>query len=124
MSNLIYIKVYKGYIEARTYGQLNERKFYTDGLNHPRTLAGDFVEVETAFKAALSAQPKKWLGLMAPHVLIHLIPQMEGGYTSTELRFFKEAAAGGGARKVYLMTDKYPPLKDVELQETFKSLNN
>lgn len=122
MSNLIYIKVHKGYIEARTYGELNERKFYSNGLNHPRTLAGDYVDVEKAFKDALSSQPKKWLGLSVPNVLIHLVPEMEGGYTSTELRFFKEAAVGGGARKVYLMTDKYPPLKDADLHETFKSL--
>lgn len=122
MNNLIYIKVHKGYIEARTYGEHNERKFYSNGLNHPRTLAGDIVEVEKAFKEAISAQPKKLLGLFAPNILIHLVPEMDGGYTTTELRFFKEAAVGGGAKKVYLMTDKYPPLKDAELYDAFKSL--
>ena len=122
MINLVYIKVHKGYIEARTYGENNENKFYSIGLNHPRSLAGDFIEVEKVFKNALSVQPKKWFGLIKSNVLVHLIPKMEGGYTRTELRFFREAAQGGGARSVYLMTDKYPPLKDPELYDTFKAL--
>ena len=122
MSNLVYIKVFKGYIEARTCGENNEKKFYSKGLSHPRSLAGSFEEVETTFKNALSEQPKKWLGLIKYNVLVHLIPKMEGGYTSTELRFFREAAHVGGAKSVYLMTDKYPPLKDSELYETIKML--
>ena len=122
MSNLVYIKVFKGYIEARTYGENNEKKFFSNGLSHPRSLAGNFEEVETTFKNALSEQPKKWLGLLKSNVLVHLVPKMEGGYTPTELRFFREAALGGGASKVYLMTDQHPPLKDTELYETYKAL--
>ncbi|MBT6050027.1 MAG: hypothetical protein HOG49_24785 [Candidatus Scalindua sp.] len=122
MSNLVYIKVFKGYIEARTYGKNNEKKFNSNGLSHPRSLAGNYEEVETAFKKVLSEQPKMLLGLITPNVLIHLIPKMEGGYTSTEIRFFREAAKSGGARKVYLMTDKYPPLEDKDLYETIKAL--
>lgn len=117
MSNLIYIKVHKGYVEARTHGEHNESRFYSKGLSHPRTLAGDFVEVEKTFKEALSAQPKKWFGLIVPNVLIHLIPEAESGYTSTEIRFFEEVAFGAGARKVDLISDKCSPLN-----ETFKSL--
>ena len=122
MSNLVYIKVFKGYIEARTYGENNEKKFFSNGLSHPRSLAGNFEEVETTFKNALSEQPKKWLGLLKSNVLVHLVPKMEGGYTPTELRFFREAALGGRASKVYLMTDQHPPLKDTELYETYKAL--
>lgn len=122
MNSLVYIKVFKGYIEARTYGENNEKKFYSNGLNHLRSLAGDFEEVEKTFKKAFSEQPRKWLGLIKPNVLVHLVPKMEGGYTPTELRFFREAAHGGGAIKVYLMTDQYPPLKDAELYETYKTL--
>ncbi len=122
MSSLVYIKVFKGYIEARTYSKNNEKKFNSSGLNHPRSLAGNFEEIETAFKKILSEQPKILLGLIKPNVLIHLVPKMEGGYTSTELRFFREAAQSGGARKVYLMTDKYPPLEDKDLYETIKAL--
>lgn len=122
MNKLIYIKVFKGYVEARTYGENNEKTFYSNGLSHPRTLAGNYEEVETTFKNALSEQPKMMFGLINPNVLVHLVPKMTGGYTSTELRFFREAAYAGGARKVYLMTDKYPPLNDAELFEAFTML--
>ena len=122
MRNLIYIKVYKGYIEARTYGENNEKVFYSSGLSHPRSLADNFIEVETTFKQALSEQPDKWFGLIKPTVLVHLVPKVEGGYTQAELRFFREAAQGAGARKVYLMANQYPPLKDTELYEALKTL--
>jgi hypothetical protein len=122
MRNLVYIKVHKGFIEARTCGENNEKKYYSSGLNHPRSLADDFIEVEKAFKSALSEQPKKWLGLITPKVLVHLVPKMEGGYTPAERRFFREAALGGGAKEVYMVTDNLPPLKDNEIYERHNEL--
>ena len=122
MKKLIYIKVYKGYIEARTVGESNEKQYSSSGLNHPRSLAGKFSEVESAFKEAISNQPKVLFGLVKPKVLIHLVPKMEGGYTELELRFFREAALGGGASGIYLLDDKYGPLKDHELSDVSKWL--
>lgn len=122
MKKLIYIKVYEGYLEARTVGENNERQFRSDGLHHPRSLAGKFTEVEATFKKVISGQPKVLFGLIKPKVLVHLIPKMEGGYTEAELRFFREAALGGGASEVYLCDDKYGPLHDIELRELSKWL--
>ena len=122
MNKLIYIKVYKGFMQARTVGENNESQFRSEGLNHPRSLAGNFIEVEKTFKEAISAQPKVLFGLIKPKVLIHLVPEMEGGYTDLELRFFREAALGGGASKVFLMTDKFGPQPDSELNDVKKWL--
>lgn len=122
MKKLVYIKVYKGFIEARTVGANNEKQYRSEGLNHPRSLAGSFVEVEKTFKQAISAQPKVLFGLVKPKVLIHLVPEMEGGYTDLELRFFREAALGGGASEVFLMTNKFGPQPDSELNDVKKWL--
>ena len=122
MKQLIYIKVYKGFMEARTVGENNESQFRSEGLNHPRSLAGNFIEVEKTFKKVISTQPKVLLGLIKPTVLIHLVPEMEGGYTDLELRFFREAALGGGASKVFLMTNKFGPQLDSELNDVKKWL--
>lgn len=122
MKKLIYIKVYKGYLEARTVGESNEKRYSSNGLNHPRSLAGKFSEVESAFKDAISNQPKVLFGLVKPKVLVHLVPKMEGGYTELELRFFREAALGGGASEIYLLDEKYGPLQDHELAGVIKWL--
>lgn len=122
MRKLIYIKVHKGFIEARTVGANNETKFSSEGLGHPRSLAGNFAEVEKTFKEAISAQPKILFGLIKPRVLVHLIPQMEGGYTDLELRFFREAALGGGASRIFLMTNKFGPQPDSQLNDLSKWL--
>ncbi|WP_049721571.1 hypothetical protein [Gilvimarinus polysaccharolyticus] len=122
MQKLIYIKVYKGYIEARTAGENNERQFLSSGLNHPRSLAGEFIAVENTFKEAIAAQPKTLFGLIKPKVLVHLVPEAAGGYTELELRFFREAALGGGAAVVYLLDSLYGPQPDSELTDTKKWL--
>lgn len=122
MKKLIYIKVYKGYLEARTVGESNEKQFPSDGLNHPRSLAGKFADVEAAFKEAIASQPKVLFGLIKPKVLVHLVPGMEGGYTDLELRFFREAALGGGASEILLLDDKCGPQPDSELMSIVRSL--
>ena len=122
MKHLIYIKVFKGYIEARTANKNNAEKFYSSGLNHPRSLAGDFYDVEKTFREAISKQPKVYFGLIRPAVLIHLIPEAEGGYTMLERKFFQEAAIGGGARKILLLDNTKPALQDTELFNVYKEL--
>lgn len=115
MKRIIYIKVYQGYIEARTLGKNNEEVFNSNGLNHPRTLAGSFIEVKKTFKEAISKQPKLFFGLIKPIVMVHLVPKMEGGYTDLELRFFREVGYSGGASRVYLLADHFTPLSDSSL---------
>ena len=122
MKKLIYIKVQKGYLLARTVGETNDRQFHSKGLSHPRSLAGEFLEVEKTFKEAIAAQPKALFGLIKPRVLIHLIPEMEGGYTDLELRFFKEAAFSREVSEVYITDNKFGPLADGELGDLKKFL--
>jgi hypothetical protein len=122
MKQLIYIKVYKGYLEARTVGEKNEKQYFSNSLNHPRSLAWNFLETEAIFKEVIAAQPKVLFGLIKPKVLVHLVPTMEGGYTDVELRFFREAAYGGGASEIYLADDKYHPQQDHELADISKWL--
>jgi hypothetical protein len=120
MRKLVYIKVFKGYLEARTVGENNEKQFPSEGLTHPRSLAGKFSDVEDAFKRAVASQPKTLFGLIKPKLLIQLVPKMEGGYTELELRFFREAAAASGVSQIFLLDDQYGPLSDGELLITFK----
>lgn len=122
MKKIIYIKVHKGFVEARTVGANNERQFHSNALNHPRTLAADFPEVEKTLKDAISAQPKTLFGLLKPRILVHLIPEMEGGYTDVELRFFREAAFGGGGAEIFMATHPIDPLPDSELSDLRKFL--
>lgn len=122
MNKLIYIKVYKGYLEARTVGENNEKQYFSNTLNHPRTLAWNFLETETLFKEVIAAQPKVLFGFIKPKVLVHLVPAMEGGYTDLELRFFREVAYCGGLSKIYLADDKYGPQQDHELADISKWL--
>lgn len=77
---------------------------------------GDFTAIEAAFKQVLSELGLKAWYKLAPVVLTHLVPQVEGGYTNVELRAFREAALGAGASQSYLLAD-YPPLSVAERQD-------
>lgn len=89
MRNLVYVKVSKGKLEVRTFdnGEKDE-VFLCSALNHPRTLANNFNEVEAAFLKVIKSQPNKFFGLIKPNILVHLIEKVSGGYTDSELRFF------------------------------------
>jgi hypothetical protein len=115
MRKLIYIKVLKGHIKVRTVGETQDKQYPCDGLNHPRSLAGTFSDVEKTFTKAIQDQPKSLFGIVKPKVLVHLIPKMEGGYTEVELRFFREATISGGVSSVYLLDDRCGPQEDHEL---------
>lgn len=120
MKNIIYLKVYKGYIEVRTAGEDNEQKYYSSGLNHPRSLAGDFSEVESTVKDAISKQPKTWFGMFKPAVVIHLVPAAEGGYTMLEEKFFREAVLSSGVSKIIFISNERSVLNDERLYELNK----
>lgn len=122
MKNMIYLKVYKGYIEVRTVGESNEQKFYSKGLNHPRSLAGDFFEVESTVKEAISKQPKTLFGLFKPVVIIHLVPAAEGGYTMLEEKFFRESVISSGVSKVIFLKEERKTLSDEQLHQLNKKL--
>ena len=71
-------------------------------LNHPRTLMGDFVEIEECFKSIASElAPRRYL-LQDPTAIVHLLVDVEGGHTNIEIRAFREAALGAGARETFV----------------------
>nr|WP_086938565.1 hypothetical protein [Thaumasiovibrio occultus] len=70
------------------------------GLSHPRTLMGDFFDIENCFKTTLQQVLPKSLFTPAPLAVIQLLEAGDGGYTNVEIRAFREAALGAGARDV------------------------
>ena len=107
----------RGWIQARTSGASRETELVCDALTHPRTLANDFTGLVEGFRQALHPQPKKYWGLLKPMILVHLIPEMDGGYTDAELRFFREAAyEASKSTHIFLATSEYGPLSDQQLE--------
>ena len=116
---LVYLKIYKGYFLVRIVGESEEHRFECSGLEHPRTLAGDFEAIEKDFQKAFKNLWSWQMRIIKPKVLVHLIPKQEGGVTPIELRVFREAAAATGQAGFVLMLtgDKYGPLDDEQLRE-------
>ena len=112
---LIYIQVQHGYFTAKRVGADRIVRKQCVGLDHPRTLMGDFPAVADSFKSAFKELcPRMWL--VKPRALVHLIPEAEGGYTNVELRAFNEAAAMAGASFTFMSTYERPHT-DSELAE-------
>lgn len=104
---LIYLQVLHGEVLARRVGGATLRRS-CDALAHPRTLMGDFTAVEACFRALLSELGSQGLLAIAPRVLVHLMPEADGGYTDVELRAFDEAARSAGARQCVVVTGGAP----------------
>lgn len=89
---LVYVQVQKGYMVARIVGDGESIRVQCAGLNHPRTLMGDYHVVADGFQSIrrqLDVGPFSFQKLGA---LIHLVPTYDGGYTNVEIRGFQEAA--------------------------------
>lgn len=114
---IFYIQVYPGHFMVRLHGQTRSLKRDCVGLEHPRTLAGDFDQIHDALMRAFEALRTPSMRLLRPDALVHLVPKAEGGYTSIELRAFKEAASAAGARRVCMCDDKYGPLNDHQVAD-------
>jgi hypothetical protein len=80
-------------------------------------LIGNFEKVRTALRAIFKELRPRF-SLLQPWALLHLIPQYEGGYTTAELRAFKEAAELSGVSFCWLSTFERL-YTDAELVETF-----
>ena len=67
---------------------------------HPRSLVGNFNELEEDLKKAfLEVFPNSWV---RSQVLVCMKGQDEGGYTQIEKRALREATYGAGAREVFI----------------------
>lgn len=119
---VIYIQVHAGHIVASVVGDGRRVRRSCVALSHPRTLAGNFHEIVECLRGAIQELSNLRMRFMKPHVLVHLVPKMEGGYTNIELRAFKEAAVVAGAHMGWLCDDKYGPLSDHQVEEVFAAV--
>ena len=115
---VIYIQVNPGYLSARRVGGASTR-MECAALDHPRTLMGDYFAVEAAFRTVCSELAPRRLLAAKPAVVVHLMPDVAGGYTNVEQRAFEEAAAGAGARACRVVTGS-EPLSDARITETLR----
>lgn len=119
---VIYVQVYSGYFIVRLMGEDRSIRKECAALAHPRTLAGDFNQIQAVLASAFREVWSLQMSVFKPHALIHLVPKVEGGYTNIELRAFKDAAEGAGAKMGWMCTDKYGPLTDQQLSEVFGNI--
>lgn len=115
----VYLLISKGVVKATelTTGAYLETSL--PATTHPRTPMGSFVEIEKAFTKIIKEVAAKSLFKPAPVAYIHLMVEVEGGYTDVELRAFKEAVLGAGAREVYLPDSRVPLTKEQLLNKQF-----
>ena len=81
---------------------------------HPRTLLGDFVAGEQLLRTLLRKLPvKRSMFTPAPTIVLHLQGDPQGGFTSVEVRAFREMALAAGASEVVVWQG--PNLSDQQL---------
>jgi hypothetical protein len=67
---------------------------------HPRSIVGDFFEVENELKAFLkSVFPSKF---KTTRLVVCLKGQNDGGYTTIEVRAARELGYGAGAKEIHM----------------------
>lgn len=109
----LYLQIEPGLLIGRRLDAQAQIRLPSPALSHPRTLMGDFLAIEALLREALA---RLKAGLLAPRVLLHLLPDAEGGYTDVEQRAFLEAARGAGAASVRLQLAG-APLSDAEVRD-------
>lgn len=117
-----YIQAHRGHFHVRIHGEARTVQRACAGLEHPRTLAGDFYLLQKTLAGIFKELRTPAMWFVKPDALVHLMHKAEGGYTNIELRAFREATAAAGGRRVYLCDDKYGPLNDRQLVELVNAL--
>lgn len=110
----VYVQVHRGHVLARVAGTNASARVMSSALDHPRTLMGDFGEVTSCLKSALKELKRSERMLLKPRLLVHLIPNLDGGYTNVELRAFREAGDSAGGYRTFLLAD-HDPISDEEV---------
>ena len=118
---LVYVQVSAGSLTAHLVGENSQATVPCAALAHPRTLMGNFIEVQAAMKEAFTRLRVTAWYQRAPVALTHLMPTVEGGYTNVELRAFREAALGAGASQSWMLAN-HPPLSPHDIEEVRRSL--
>ena len=96
------IEIKTGEIIARSLTNNKTCSIPCDGLNHPRTLMGDFFNVAQCMTEVLRQLAPKRVFRRGPEVYIQLLNKLDGGVTNVEARAFREAASMAGASVVHL----------------------
>jgi len=81
---------------------------------HPRSMVSDFLSAELLLKAMVKQSVGKGFLAVSPAAVMHPMGSPEGGFTTVELRAFRELVLGAGAFRVQVWTGR--PLTDDELR--------
>lgn len=118
-SNHVYLVVSNGVVKATELKSGAFAEINLPSSTHPRTPMGSFEETEKAFTQILNKVSPKSFFRPSPIAYVHLIDIVEGGYTDVELRAFKEAVLGAGARDVYMPDSSIQLTKEQLLNKQF-----
>lgn len=102
----LYLVVTQGRLRATELKNGKTIELCLKPASHPRTPIGNFEKLEKLFTQAINELGGRSFFKPSPTVFLHLLDEIEGGYTQIEVRAFKEAAFGGGAREVVMPESK------------------
>ncbi|HHC6693706.1 hypothetical protein CGJ04_23045 [Vibrio parahaemolyticus] len=117
-STHVYYRFKRGEVQATHLESGKAVNKICPALAHPRTLMGDFYEIEKCLKDISAELLPKTLFSFSPIAIVQLLETSEGGYTNVEIRAFREAVLGTGARRVY-----FPESQSVLSLSEIKSLS-
>jgi hypothetical protein len=123
LGNYLYLVVTQGKLKATELKSGRTVEKSLEPAAHPRTPVGNFEELERIFTEAISELGGRSLFRPAPVAFLHLLDEVEGGYTPIEIRVFKEAILGGGARNIFIPESRTLLTKDELLNKRFVEMS-
>ncbi len=99
--NHIYYRFKKGEVTATHIETNQSATKLCPALSHPRTLMGDFYQIEACVTELTKQVFAKCWFTRAPIVIVQLLGVAEGGYTNVEIRAFQEVMYRSKTKKVY-----------------------
>ncbi|OOE43334.1 MULTISPECIES: hypothetical protein [Salinivibrio] len=120
--NHVHLQIKKGEVKA-THLETDSSIVRTcAALSHPRTLMGEFFAIERCLKEVLDELLPKSIFSLSPIAIVQFIEKIEGGITNVEVRAFREATLGAGARHVFFAESSTPISKSQLLNFNFKQI--
>ena len=99
--NHIYYRFKKGEVTATHIETNQSATKLCQALSHPRTLMGDFYQLEACVTELTKQVFSKSIFDKPPIVIIQLFGVSEGGYTNVEIRAFQEVMHRSKVKRVY-----------------------
>ena len=90
---------------------------------HPRTPIGNFVNLENIFSSVIKSLAGRSFFKPSPTIFLHLLDEVKGGYTQIEIRAFREAALGGGAREIFMPKSRTRLTKEQLLRKEYEEMD-